>query len=168
MTIKDMFVVISENRNVIGWVLIIGSALIQIAPIKLNPWSAIVGLISRIFSKPLMDRLDKSEEKMKAVMSELSMIRADITKLAQDQELIKEDVSESAATSSRYRILRFDDELLHDIQHSQEHFKQILVDIDTYERFCLRHPDFPNGLAVSATKHIISVYEKCVADNNFL
>ena len=45
-------------------------------------------------------------------------------------------VDTSNATLARTHILRFSDELINGIDHSNEYFKQTLQDIDTYEIFC--------------------------------
>lgn len=58
---------------------------------------------------------------------------------------------EGMALTWRYRILRFDDEVLHDDKHTKEHFDQILEDITKYERFCKDNPDFENNKAYLAT-----------------
>ena len=88
--------------------------------------------------------------------------------LIQEITEVKREVGESSAVTSRYRILRFDDEILHEIKHSKEHFDQILLDIDVYEKFCEAHPDFKNNLAVMAIKHIKEIYAKCSRENSFL
>lgn len=117
-----------------GISLIIILTLIQISPIKINPWSKILQLIGRAINKEIL-------------------------------EIIKED----NADSRRYRILRFDDEIRHDKEeHTEEHFVQILKDIDEYEKYCKEHPGYKNSRAVSAIKNIKRVYEKCRRDNSFL
>ena len=91
-----------------------------------------------------------------------------LNKIERDLADVERKVGENTAVSSRYRILRFDDELLHEVKHTKEHFDQILYDIDVYERYCNEHPDFKNNLAVMAIKHIKNVYQKCSRDNLFL
>lgn len=68
----------------------------------------------------------------------------------------------------RYRILRFNDEIIQEVRHTKEHFDQILEDIDNYEKFCKENPDFPNNKAVLAIKNIKDVYDRCVEENDFL
>lgn len=77
-------------------------------------------------------------------------------------------IVENEATTCRYRILRINDEILHDQKHTKEHFDQILDDITRYEQFCTDHPDYENNKAVMAIKNIKRVYEKCSDDNTFL
>ena len=77
-------------------------------------------------------------------------------------------ICETNATTARYRILRFNDELLHDQRHTKEHFDQVLGDITRYESFCSGHPEYENNKAAMAIKNIKRVYQKCSADNDFL
>lgn len=75
---------------------------------------------------------------------------------------------EGMALTWRYRILRFNDEILHDEKHTKEHFDQLLEDITQYERYCDEHPEFPNNKAVCAINNIRSVYQKCCEEGTFL
>ena len=77
-------------------------------------------------------------------------------------------ICENNATTARYRILRFNDELLHGAHHSQEHFDQVLGDITSYESYCAEHPEYENNKAVLAIQHIKRIYQKCITDNDFL
>ena len=78
-----------------GGVLLILLTIVQLAPIKVNPWSKIAREIGRAMNVEIMDKLNESE-----------------------------------ATDARYRILRFDDEIRHHVKHTEEHFNQIMDDID--------------------------------------
>ena len=76
--------------------------------------------------------------------------------------------SEEHATSNRYRILRFDDEIRHGEHHTKEHFDQILDDITEYQNFCRKHPLYENNKATMAIENIKRVYEHCAAERDFL
>jgi excinuclease UvrABC helicase subunit UvrB len=108
-------------------------SIVQISPIKINPWTKIARVIGRALNAE-----------------------------------IKEIIEENEATDRRYRILRFDDEVRHHVKHTEEHFNQILGDIDHYEKYCASHPNFPNNKGVSAVKNIKSTWEKCKNENSFL
>lgn len=125
-----------------NWFLIILLAsLIQIAPIKLNPWSAIGRWFGRIIG---------------------------VEALKKDVENLSNQVKENEAVTARTRILRFGDEMMNDHKHSQEHFIQILKDIDTYEKYCEEHPKFPNNNTVLTTKRIKEQYAECLEKHTFL
>lgn len=117
-----------------GGVLLALLTVIQIAPVKVNPWSKIARSIGRAMNVEIMDKLNESE-----------------------------------ATDARYRIIRFDDEIRHRVvRHTEEHFNQILSDIDEYERYCSTHPDYKNSKAVMAIENVRRTYEKCRKENSFL
>lgn len=143
MTFNDIVLLFQENGEIIAVCAVVIMSLVEVSPIKINPWS----WIGKVLNKDILHKLEKVEK---------------------DVADVKREVGESSAVTSRYRILRFDDEILHDIKHSKEHFDQILLDIDVYEKFCEEHPDFKNNLAVMAIKHIKLIYEKCSRENSFL
>ena len=116
-----------------GGVLLIVLTLVQIAPIKVNPWSVIAAALGRALNKDVIDLIEKGK-----------------------------------AETARYRIIRFNDEIRHDVRHTEEHFTQIIEDIDTYENFCAEHPKFHNGKAVRSIANIRKSYDKCCEEHSFL
>lgn len=143
MTLNEILSLVENNKGLLGVFVIIIMSLLEVSKIKINPWSFIGNLLN------------------KGVISKMEKIEKDVAE-------VKKEIGENTATSSRYRILRFDDEILHNTKHTKEHFDQILLDIDVYEKFCDNHPDFKNNLAVMAIKHIKQVYQKCSSENSFL
>lgn len=77
-------------------------------------------------------------------------------------------IAENEAATCRYRILRFNDEILHERKHTKEHFDQILDDVTRYEKFCAEHPEYENNKAVLAIENIKRVYQNCSNENTFL
>lgn len=137
-----------------GGVLVILMTIVQVTPIKLNPWSWLGRMIGRAINSELL-------EKVETISGEVEALRIDIT-------TNKADDKEEWISLSRSHILRFGDELLHGVPHSKEHFDQILLDISKYEHYCDTHPDFPNGKAIATIKQIKKTYQKCLDENNFL
>lgn len=72
------------------------------------------------------------------------------------------------ATTCRYRIIRFNDEILRNVKHTKEHFDQILIDIDDYEEYCRKDKDYKNNKAMLAIENIKSIYKKCAEESAFL
>ena len=66
------------------------------------------------------------------------------------------------------RVLRFGDELLHDVRHTKEHFDDVLRDITEYEKYCLEHPEFENDQMHITAEHIKETYHKCLREHSFL
>ena len=130
-----------------GGILIVILTLIQISPIKINPWGAIARALGRAINKDLMDKVSSLEQTV-----------ADI----------KAEAAEERAISCRARILRFGDEVLHEERHSKDHFDQILMDIKKYNDYCRSHPDFPNDMTRITSERIKSVYRSRLKKNDFL
>ena len=121
--------------------------LIQIAPIKINPWSWLATHIGRALNHE--------------VMTEVKGIKA-------EQAKASEEAAKQWAILARTHILRFDDELYNGVKHSKEYFMQQLADIDTYEDYCQKHPDFRNSSAMIAIEHIKQTYARCLAEHKFI
>lgn len=121
--------------------------LIQITPIKINPWSWLGRCIGRVINGEVLEKVEA---------------------LSQDVKKNKNDDDEQWASLSRSHILRFGDELLHGMGHSKEHFDQILLDISKYEQYCDAHPEYLNDIAHATIKHIRKTYQKCLDENTFL
>ena len=68
----------------------------------------------------------------------------------------------------RQQILRFNDEILFNRKHSQEHFEEILDDINIYEKFCQTHDDYKNNKAEFAINNIKRTYDRCLQEKDFL
>ena len=130
-----------------GGVLLILMTLIQITPIKINPWSWIARMIGRAINGEVLTKVDN---------------------LGKELADHKEKSEERHATLCRAHILRFGDEVLHGIPHSKEGYDNILIDIDSYEEYCDKHPGYKNNIAVETIKHIKAMYQKHLIDDSFL
>ena len=124
-----------------------GATLVQLSPIKVDPWTWVAKAIGRAINAEVIEKVDKLE--------------TDLLKLKNHSE-------EHAAKACRIRILRFGDEILHGKHHSKEHFDQILMDITEYEHYCESHPEFKNNITVITTSRIMSTYEQCLEDHSFI
>ncbi len=135
--------------------------LIQISPLKINPWNFIGNLLKKLARKVGQAINSELFERMQLLEDKMEMISADV-------KGVKDDISEQAAIDCRTRILHFGDEVLHKQRHTKEHFDEILRDIKTYNDYCKSHPDFPNHTTVLTSKRIMEIYEECLKDGDFL
>lgn len=69
-------------------------------------------------------------------------------------EELNAKVDRNQAVLARTHILRFADDLRNGVHHSEEYFRQQMLDCDTYDAYCRDHPNFSNGLTVIASKYI--------------
>ena len=105
-------------------------------------------------------RKDAKEDKTDKIIEAIKDLRTQV-------EGIGSRVDRNAAVLARTHILRFNDELINGVQHSQEYFRQQLQDIDTYERYCDKHENFQNSYAVMAIENIKSTYRKLMEKGEF-
>lgn len=138
---------VKETLTYGGGLLLLLMTLIQITPIKLNPWSWLARVIGRAINGEVLEKVNK---------------------LTTDVQSLKDEDAEQWASLSRTHILRFGDELLHGAPHSKEHFDQILLDISKYETYCDEHPNYKNNIANATIKQIKNTYQKCLDENSFL
>lgn len=78
------------------------------------------------------------------------------------------DYDATKASSQRYRILRFYDEICEGRKHSESHFEDILDDIDAYEAYCAAHSEYHNNRGHVAMQYIRDTYAKVKAKGGFL
>ena len=137
-----------------GGGLLVLLTLIQITPIKINPWSAIAKAIGRAINGEVIGMLSEVKSKQESTSDRLN-------------EHIRLD-DERNADEHRARILRFNNELIRDIPHTKEEFVDILADIDSYEQYCTKHPEYKNNRAVHAIANIGRVYDERLQKHDFL
>lgn len=142
MSIHDL---IFNNSALPTITIIIGAilSLIQLSPIKFNPWSA----IGNVFNKDVLHRLSGLEQQL--------------------NEHIKTDAKQTAGVH-RSKILRFNNEMIRREEHTREEFEDIMADIDEYEKYCNKHPDYPNNRATCAIENIKESYNERMHKSDFL
>lgn len=137
-----------------GGLLLLLLTLIQISPIKINPWSALARLLGKAINADVLQELDTVKDGQKE------------TRKALDDHIRMDD--ERNADNHRQRILAFNNELLRDIPHTQEDFFEVLSEIDFYENYCKEHPKYKNNRALHAIAHIGRVYDDRLQKHDFL
>lgn len=119
-------------------------ALVEISPIKFNPWSKILKFIGRAFNAEVLSALKEVKTQQQALQNDFADMR-------------------------RSQILNFNNELIRkQPKHTKEEFVEILHVIDIYEKYCEDHPDYPNTRAVHAIANIQRAYDKGMTDGDFL
>ena len=133
-------------------------SLIQIAPIKINPWSWIARNIGRALNKEVMEKQDEFQKESKEYRKN------------NDQNIknLAAQIQKREAEDARNRILRFGDEIKSHQRHSEEYYNQILADITDYEQYCHDHPKFKNERTVATEQIIREAYHNHITNNDFL
>ena len=133
--------------------------IVQVVPIKVNPWSAIGRGCKKIMSSigsalhgDIIGRLDKLQEMQVETKNRL------------DEHVRVDD--ERNADLHRTYILRFNMELRRGVPHTDEDFNEILYNIKCYERYCQEHPEYENNRAVLAIQNIERAYNNRPEDHS--
>ena len=135
-------------------VVIVLLSIVEISPIKINPWSRLAKWLGRAINADVID--------------ELKTVK---TAQAETRERLEAHISTNdrrEADNCRARILRFNNELIREIPHTKEEFVEALKDIDDYKRYCREHKDYENERAVHAIANIGRVYDERLEKHDFL
>lgn len=130
-----------------GGALLLLMTLVQIAPIKLNPWSRLAQWIGKAINADTTKALSDIKEQL-------------------DRHITMDD--RRTAEGHRAGILHFNNELLRNIDHTKEEFIEVLLEIDAYETYCREHPDYPNNRAILAIGNIKRSYKDRLCKHDFL
>ena len=123
------------------------SGIVEVSKIKINPWTALFTFIGDRINGRLIEKVDNLDKEVK-----------DLRNVCDERD----------ATLMRTHILHFNDEILHQKEHTKEHFDQILEDIDAYNTYCDNHENYKNNKAVFAIENIKRTYAKCMERDKFL
>lgn len=123
-------------------------------------WDMLKALIDKLMGRKRVT-LEEIDQKLDGQQKDIDQLKDSFTRFGSEE-------AEKDAQGARRRILRFNDELLRNVDHSKEYFDDILEDIKTYEDYCASHPKFKNGKTVMADKNIKRCYEQCMQKQSFL
>ena len=144
----------SQHISDIFATLALFSIVIEVAPIKINPWSFLAKKIGKAMNSDVLDSIDTLYKKV-------NQLDGYVKQLEQAQ-------LECEAKRARTRILRFGDEVRLNVKHAKDSFDEVLADITFYDTYCSTHPDFKNNRTKSTEKVIVDVYEECLRNDSFL
>lgn len=138
-----------SNLGDVGIIIGVLSLLVQVSPIKVNPWSWLFKQIGEAINGD--------------IKKELAEVTKSVSKLDDKIEKMSNSQIRDKIENKRYRIIRFGDELRSVSDPSlisKDHYDQILNDIDDYEKYCAQHPDFRNNITQMTCDHVKSLYKK--------
>lgn len=150
MTLYNIAEIINENVGMSSLIITVIFSLIQVSKIPFNPWS----IIGNVMNKDLIQSIKDQDKSIKNLYEKADGL---------ERRVIEKEVMES-----RYRILRFDDEVRHGQIHTEEHYDQIIYDIDKYEDFCKNNQWYSNNKAKWSIENVRDAYRKRSRDNSFL
>lgn len=130
-----------------GGVMFVLLSLLEVSKIPINPWSGLAKLIGNALNADVLAEVKQTKKRL-------------------DDHIATDD--ERNANLLRTQILRFNDELVDDRKHTEEHFNEILSVIDEYETYCRTHEDYNNNKCAHAVANISRVYDERLEKHDFL
>lgn len=154
MTAEELLQVIQDLLFGGGAGLVVILSLIEITPVKVNPWRAIARGLGRAFNAEVLADLKAVQQAQQDTRSAL------------DKHQAADD--EHKAECHRAALLAFNTSLLRGELHTQEDFFDAFRHIDQYEDYCRNHPGYKNNRASHAIANIGRVYDERLKARDFL
>lgn len=146
MTIKDILESIVADRGAIFVLFCIAATIVQIAPIKINPWSAIFRWIGKHLNKEVIEKIDIVETRLDTHI-----------KSSEEVEL----------KTRRTNILDFSSSIIRGVNYHKEKFDFMIDECDSYEKFC-KDNNIKNGVAEASISEIRRIYQEHLRNDSFL
>lgn len=129
-----------------GGGLIVLLSLVEVAPVKFNPWSWLAKHLGNALNADVLAEVRETRKRL--------------------DDHVKVD-DQRNADLLRSRILQFNCELIEDRKHTREDFIEILTVIDSYEDYCHDHPEYKNNRCTHAVANVKRVYDDRLAKHDF-
>lgn len=143
-------------ENNIPLVVIIFTFVIQITPIKWNPWSQLFKWIGKLINtetdKKINDLIDSTKKLNKKLEDETQSLDNKITNL-------HTMVDENEKDRIRYEVLDFANSCHNNRRHTKDEFEHIIALNDKYETLLKRTGD-KNGVYNAEYEYLMKLYEK--------
>ncbi len=133
MTLNEMFTKMTTGEMA-GWAvtgLFLLLSLVQVSPLKLNPWDSILGWLGKKLNGAAEKRLEE----------------------------LQKQVRDMWINTHRQSILTFARECRGDIPHDAEEWNHILSIADEYEVFCKKNT-VSNGVVKADTEYVRGLYQQ--------
>mgnify|MGYP001778470766 FL=1 len=144
----------SDLLSMLPPVLVALLSLVEVSPIKINPWSGLAKWLGRAFNAEVLADLKAVQKAQQDTRSAL------------DKHQAADD--EYKAECHRAALLAFNTSLLRGELHTQEDFFDAFRHIDQYEDYCRSHPGYKNNRASHAIANIGRVYDERLKARDFL
>lgn len=129
------------------------SLIVQISPIKINPWTALFKWIGKLLTQEIKGDIDQ--------------IGKDLDELKQQQEALSAKVDKNEMNRMRYEVLDFANSCKNKRRHTKEEFDHIFELNDQYEKL-LEKTGGTNGQFHEAFDFIKGLFRRCMENNDFL
>jgi len=146
MTVQEILEMVVEDRGPIFLVFVILMTVIEITPIKINPWTALFGWLGKQINKGVINKIDDLEKRL--------------------DEHIKNS-SEMELKARRVAILDFGSSIIRGTNYHKEKFDFMINECDSYEKYC-KDNQITNGVAQASIEEIRRIYQEHLRNADFL
>lgn len=146
------------------WTVIIAvPTLIQITPIKIDPWSALLKWIGKVITGDACKKMDD----MKKEIDKIDDLVTSVETLSQDVNKINQEVMTNEKDRIRWEILDFANSCRNHRKHTRDEFQHIIALNDKYKDLLEKTND-KNGVFEIEYNYIQKLYAKRLEKNDFL
>lgn len=129
-------------------------SIIQVSKIEINPQSWIATQLGNALNA--------------GVMKEIKDIKTEQEETRKKLDAHIEEGEERKADNYRSRVLRFNNEIVRGLGHTEEDYDEILDVIWKYNEYCKTHPKYKNNKMPHAIKNVERMYDEMLHTNGFL
>lgn len=144
---------LKENAPTAALILLILSFVIEITPIKINPWTKILKSIGKTITKDACGKVD-------GLITKIDQLERKFDKMENDQ-------IENEKDRIRWEVLDFANSCRNGRKHTRDEFQHIVA-LNTKYKSLLRQTNDENGVFEDEYNYIHDIYDELKRDNNFL
>lgn len=112
--------------------------IIQISPIKIDPWTWIVNLLKKWLLGDIVHQIAE----------------------------LKTEIDDERARTKRWNILNFANSCRQGTSHTKEEWEHCLDELYLYEKHCEEH-NIPNGVMVECSRYLKTTFRELLNDESF-
>ncbi len=175
MKLVEIYELITQNTPAILIIVLVLMTLIQITPIKIDPWSTLLKFLGKAFNANISEQvveldknLNKRIDEMDKANTERDIIfgqRIDVIEEKLDNHIQESD--ERDVRLRRESILDFASAVANGRNYTKEQYEQMLKECDDYELYCERK-QIKNSVAMASIAIIQKTFEEHLLNNDFL
>jgi len=157
MQLKQIIDMVGNHFIVVLFVI---TTLIQIAPIKIDPWSALFKWIGKMVTNNACSKID-------GLIVQVNTVETKINNLETNVNNLEASIDANEKDRIRWEILDFANSCRNERKHSRDEFQHIVDLNDKYKRLLAKTGD-SNGVFDIEFKYIKDLYAERLEKNDFL
>lgn len=175
MKLVEIYDLFLQNTPAIVVFVLVLMTVIQITPIKIDPWSKLLRLFGRAINADVTEKVDDLDKKINSRIDEMDKAnterdavfgqRIDVLEEKLDTHIQESD--ERDVRLRRESILDFASAVANGRNYTKEQYEQMLKECDDYEIYCEKKK-IKNSVAMASIAIIQKSFEEHMLNNDFL